>query len=236
MVVITERSTRALHTTLCICDTRVNRIVWLPNAAHLRWAAATRAVCGPCMVLTARWHVSQAAKPVTCLKNRVFGQNACFACRTLKKHVYKRGTRDTLVSGSLRAPSLAEPIHPPKSVRSFQRKRFFCWAKLLHPQKKTGFWSDPPGGRGRFFLAILNTHWLVWLMYVRFATHTSQPTQPMRYVSCVHIVPFRSERCERNECNRRNATVRYVTSRTKDTEATQRTERNACNATQPMCT
>ena len=83
VVVITERSTRALHTTLCICDTRVNRIVWLPNAAHLRWAAATRAVCGPCMVLTARWHVSQAAKPVTCLKNRVFGQNACFACRTL---------------------------------------------------------------------------------------------------------------------------------------------------------
>ena len=149
VVVITERSTRALHTTLCTCDTRVNRIVWLPSAAHLRWAAATRAVCGPCMVLTARWHVSQAAKPVTCLKNRVFGQNACFACRTLKKHVYKRGTRDTLVSGSLRAPSLAEPIHPPKSVRSFQRKRFFGWAKLLHPQKKTGFWSDPPGGRGR---------------------------------------------------------------------------------------
>ena len=69
------------------CVARVNRIVWLPNAAHLRWAAATRAVCGPCMVLTARWHVSQSGNPVTCLKNRVFGQNACFPCRILKKHV-----------------------------------------------------------------------------------------------------------------------------------------------------
>ena len=71
----------ALHRLRCVV--RVNRIVWLPNAAHLRWAAVTRAMCGPYMVLTPRRHVSQAANPVTCLKNRVFGQNACFACRTL---------------------------------------------------------------------------------------------------------------------------------------------------------
>ena len=145
----TLRSSYTIHTTLCICVARVNRNGWLPNAAHLRWAAATRAVCGPCMVLTARWHVSQAANPVTCLKNRVFGQTPVLPvepCRTLKKLVYKRGTRDTLVSGSLRGYSFAEPLHPPKSVRSFQRKRFFGWAKLLHPQKKTGFWSDPAGG------------------------------------------------------------------------------------------
>ena len=48
---------------------------------------ATNATSGykpPRMVRTPRWHVSQAANPVTCLKNRVFGQNACFPCRILK--------------------------------------------------------------------------------------------------------------------------------------------------------
>ena len=47
---------------------------------------ATNATSGykpPRMVLTPLWHVSQAANPVACLKNRVFGQNGCFACRTL---------------------------------------------------------------------------------------------------------------------------------------------------------